>query len=531
MLPLLAILILLVTPLSMLLLHLWRPRFAYQWLVAVGAAFVVWLVLLLSSKDIPRHIPLVTWEPVSLFPSSPALLVDEFSFPFALALATLILGIMLTAVVRLGGVDWRVWAGNLILAGLGILAVLAGNPLTLLLGWSALDIVETLIILSQVKQSARRASLVIAISARVGGIAMLLLGGIVTWSKGETLTFATISSEASPYLLLAAGLRLGVLPIHLPFLDEVPLRRGLGTSLRLVPAAASLILLVRTATVPISASLSPYLLALSALAALYGAVTWVTSTDELSGRPSWLLGMASLAMAAAILAQPQASLAWGIASLLSGGLLFLMTPRQRNLLPLPILGLISFSALPFTPAWGGTYIYMIYASPGFAEKPLISAVLTPILLLAHALLLAGYLRHSLRQIDSLEVMERWMWLIYPVGLALFPITHFLLGVWTWPQPTNLPFIGWIVGVLALGLATLPWLWKRRTTHPLFVRLPDWGPSLRDKAISLNWLYRPFWAVYLFLGQLLSLISSILEGDGGILWALVLLVLIITLLNQ
>ncbi len=40
--------------------------------------------------------------------------------------------------------------------------------------------------------------------------------------------------QAGLLLIVAAGLRLGVLPVHLPYNSESSLRRGLGTMLRLV---------------------------------------------------------------------------------------------------------------------------------------------------------------------------------------------------------------------------------------------------------------------------------------------------------
>ncbi len=76
------------------------------------------------------------------------------------------------------------------------------------------------------------------------------------------------------------------------------LRRGFGTSLRLVSAAASLSLLARIPASALQSSLLPVLLILAALAALYAAWMWLRASDEIIGRPFWVLGMASLAVSA-----------------------------------------------------------------------------------------------------------------------------------------------------------------------------------------------------------------------------------------
>ena len=109
------------------------------------------------------------------------------------------------------------------------------------------------------------------------------------------------------------------------------MRRGLGTSLRLVPAAASLVLLVRTAYTGVPDPWRPYLLALVGLSALYGAILWFTASDELSGRPFWILGMIAFVVASAVCGVPEASLAWGLACIFSGGLLFLLSARHPQL--------------------------------------------------------------------------------------------------------------------------------------------------------------------------------------------------------
>ena len=163
--------------------------------------------------NLPYEVAPQTWQPMSFFPLSPALLVDSISWIFALALATQLLAVMLTSVARLGrqglsaagssarlwktsktpirdpqptspGVNWKAWAANLALTSLGLVAVLAGNLLTLLLAWAALDIVELMILLGQVSTSEERGQVVRSFSARVGGIAVLLLAGIVIWGQG-----------------------------------------------------------------------------------------------------------------------------------------------------------------------------------------------------------------------------------------------------------------------------------------------------------------------------------------------------------
>jgi uncharacterized membrane protein YecN with MAPEG domain len=411
--------------------------------------------------------------------------------------------------------NWRAWAGSLTLGGFGLLAVLSGNPLTLLLAWASLDLVELPILLAQVKESAVHERAVIAFAARVGSLALLMWADVAARAVGKLLTFDAIPLQASPFILLAAGLRLGVLPFHLPFLQEPPLRRGLGTSLRLVPAAASLVLLTRVASVGVPEEFIPYFLVMVSLSALYGAGAWAFASDELNGRPFWILGMASLSVAAAVLAQPSACLAWGLACIFSGGVLFLYSARHPYLLILPFFGLLGFSALPFTPAWDGMRLVL----------PLSSFPIFPFFLLAHALLVLGYIRHTWRAGDPLTGTERWAQLIYPLGLALLLISYFWIqvpGILDHQSANN--FLVWAGGGLTLGLAALLWLWIQRGP-----RLPQRIVSVGSRLLSLGWFYRLLWVVYRSVGWFVSILTRVFEGEGGILWALVALALLVTFL--
>ncbi len=574
MLALLAIFLLLLTPVAMIVLHVLRPRLdKYQWLIAMLGSLLAWPMVLLVRSTMPASITLLVWQPESLFPTSPSLLIDPISWPFALALVSISLSLMLSSVARLqprqaaapeaqaqspeageqppaaiesplapanpaAPPDWRPWAANLAITSLGLTAVLAGNPLALLLAWAALDIVEILILLTQLQSSQPRQQAVVSFAARLGGIAIVLLASIRLWASGELVTFAAVSSTSSLLLLLAAGLRLGVLPLYLPFIQELPLRRGLGTTLRLVPAAASLVLIVRTATAEIDSLYTPYLLALVALAAIYGAASWASAADELLGRPYWILSTASLAVIAAVLRQPQAALAWGLVCLIGGGFIFSYSLRHRRLLPLAGLALLSISTLPFTPAWAATGIYQWPAPTG--QTVIGTLAINIALVLTQALLFIGFIRHAIRPVPA-EYRpapgENWIWIVYSIGLVLLPLAYLGIGWTSLPDPAGQPLLAWLGGPVAGLLALLGWFFLGRSLRPnirgqiSFLRNSASFFSRLSQLLSFNWLYRWLWKGFQGFSRLLALISRTLEGEGGLLWAFVILALIIAFLRQ
>jgi hypothetical protein len=470
---------------------------------------------LLSGLDLPKDLPLISWNPPAIFPGSPALLIDAISWPYALAVATLTAAVILTAVARLPYVNWRAWSATLALGGTGILAVLSGNTLTLLLAWAALDLAELIILLLQIRSSTVRERMVVSFSVRAMGILLVILADLAGRADFEPLVFTSIPTTANIYLLLAAGLRLGVLPLHFPFFDEVPLRRGLGTMLRLTPAAGSLVLLTRTAQNGVPDIFFPYLFFLAALSAVLGSVLWAAARDELSGRTFWILGMSSLSVASALRGETTASLVWGIALLLPGGLLFLYSARRQQFLIIPLLGALSISALPFTPTWEGIVLY----HPPFH-------FMLPVFLVAQALLFYGYLRHALRPSDTLPAAERWVWVLYPAGLALLLIAFVYVGIGVQSNASRMSFISFLPGPLSAGMAYL--LFRLRSRLPV---LPQPVLSRVISILRLHWLYSPLWLIYRSLSWLSARLTQLLEGEGGVLWALVVVTIIFSLAYQ
>lgn len=516
-LPLLPPAILLIFASSILLLRVIKPNFRYFWMLAVGGSLLSWLSVVFLRFWLPTSLDVLFWKPAYLFPVSPALLVDRISWPYALALSTLALAATLSDISRSTETKRGNWVGSLAFTGLGILAAFSGNPLTLMLTWSALDLIELIIFMIRVKPDNLRQQVLITFSARVAGIFALIAA--TGFSRELPATFAQIDPQSSIFLLLAAGLRLGVFPIHLPFLEQAPFERGLSTIFSLIPAGTSLMLLTRAATVITPDPVALVLLVLTGLALLFASGSWAVANNELTGQPYWILAFAALAIASALRGEELASLAFGITGLLSGGLLFLFSARQRNLSFIPIFGLIGASMLPLSPSWQAVRLYTLPISP-------ILIFFIP----AQALLLLGYIRHALRPSEPPNQAERWIWLFYPLGLLLLPITHILIAWFgnptsrletEWPQLLD----SWPSLMVLLFSGGLYLAYRRG------LRIPPNVIHLFRRSLSLRWFYAFLWKVYDWLGKSLELVSRILEGEGGILWALLLLIVLLTLLVQ
>ena len=514
---LITFLILVVTALTLLVLRIAIPGFRYHWLFAVGGTLLAWISAFLWLSQLPVSFQLPPWQPAVVFSQSPAFVADQISWPFVISLLTLGLGIILTAVVRPQFPSPVNWVGTLVLTSLGVLAVVAGNPLTLVLIWAAIDLVELVVQLWFVEDPGLSERVVVSFASRVTGIMILLWADMVAAAGGPTSDFRAATPQAGLFLLIAAALRLGVLPLHLPYTGESSLRRGFGTGLRMVSAASSLILLARIPAGSIDSPLTPYLLMLVSFAALYGGWMWMRAPDELTARPFWLIGMGSLVVAAALRSNPVGAAAWSCALILAGSALFLFSEQNRWLTRALYAGAFGISGLPLSltaSGWvsGGTGFWLSF----------------PFLLLSQAMLVAGYIRHAQRTVTRgvNEGHPLWARNVYPIGIMLLLILTILLGLFGWAGALQAG--NWFAGLIACLLAVgLLWLSPRsRLLNP--VRAHWVRPASES---WLDWAYQGLWRLYRRMGRLSNAFLRLLEGESGIMWTLLFLVLFITVFMQ
>ncbi|MBI2331095.1 MAG: hypothetical protein HYU84_02800, partial [Chloroflexi bacterium] len=240
MLILVTCLFLFITALALVILRVTQPDARYAWLVASGGAALAFVSVFIWLVQMPFQLTLPAWKPESLFSTPILFSADGISWAFAIGIAALTLSILLTAVTRPVFANSLSWAGILTLGGMGILAVTANNPLTLLLMWAFLDITELLSQLISVNGEKNSERAVISFATRILGIGLLLWAYIESLASGSMVVFQSMPSDTGIFLVLAAGLRLGVLPLHLPYAADSSLRRGFGTALRLIGAVSSL---------------------------------------------------------------------------------------------------------------------------------------------------------------------------------------------------------------------------------------------------------------------------------------------------
>ena len=515
---------LLFTPLLVVILQRWRPKSGLTWLVSAIIALLSWLVVLLSRLQVPERISFGFGQASFSFPFTLAFVLDKISWPFALALMASLVAFMLTSVTQLSDSgripqNWPVWPAALFFAGLSLFALVSGNLYTLLLAWAAIDL--GWLLLKLVGDSPRQ-DIQFGFALRVFGL-FWAIAAAFSQPGGVLQTFPIINLQTNTLLFIAAMIRLiGIIPASSPLPGKYPWQ-GLNIYLDLVLFSTASIIFVRTASTGISAQISPFILAATAITGLVCSFIWIFTSSNPGSWQTLLVGFTTFSIAGSILSGFEASLAWSIALMLAGSLVFFCNYTTWLIKGLIALGLVGIIGLPFTPAWQGIRIFPL---PGQAFD---QGAWWILFLVAQSLFLGGYLRAWFITRQPFSESERWSGIVYPAGLFLLPITQVIILIWGLPGLSNdlqaFPalILTW-APLASLGL-TLIILWTLKRTAKIEPRFLE----IFRKVSVLEWLYRVGKTMHLFGSQVVKIIDQILEGEAGILWTILFLLLLFALL--
>jgi len=282
-------------------------------------------------------------------------------------------------------------------------------------------------------------------------------------------------------------------------------------------AAIVSVLLVRVAnvleSVDFTGYLWPILFSLIGLMAILVSFAWFSARDELEGRQAWIMGFGLLIIASTLRAESSASLSWGLAAIFTGGLIFLASVRIKISMWIALLGAATISTLPFTPTWSGLSL--------FSGQLSISLLLYVI---AVGLLITGYVRHASHRIPEPSGLERWIRVMYPIGLIILPVTQIGVGLLYRKSIGEIPIIVWIACLIIILVASLGYFWQRRSGT-----IPKTLVVGVNSFLSFHWLRSFLVFGFYQISRLINFTTGIFEGEGGILWVILSIVIILTIM--
>jgi hypothetical protein len=513
-----------------------KPNFARSWMIAITGASLAWLGTFFLRLYLPMEVELIRWLPESLYHTAIAFRIDYINWHYMVAILALCIAVILTDSSRAStNTTPTNWAAALALTGMNLFSVMAKGPLTMAIAWAVTDLVELIYVLNIIRSSVSTGKVTTIYGVRLMSTFVLVAATAVGWQVTAGLDFTQIPPTASLLFLFAAGLRLGVLPLNLPVQDIPELRRGTDLLLRFAPVVSALVLIAHLPSeiLVLNQSLVSVIRFLTVLAALYASAMWLTRANATEGRPYWIVAFSAFALQSALNGEPDHSRVWGLALLLTGGVLFLFDPPIRRVRFIPLLGLIGLLGFPYTLVASGW-------SALLGESVSLAGI---VMIICHAMLVGGYLRYILEANSTVTGLEKYARITYPLGLILIIQTMLVLNLVGWPDVLTVG-VWWasvasIVVVFAGALVTKK-LNLQLTSEGFKAKLPFYrlGHQVLNAlrvVFSLDWVYAIARWLFGRLSDVAGFFRQILEGEAGVLWTmfflLVMAILIYTQVGQ
>lgn len=515
-------LIFLTAAISGTILVITRRGGGFIWAIGFITALTIWILSLVVPVSSYPVVSGTNWLPFSQVFAGFTFKIDLYSIALIFCISSIALSYVITSTVHLQSADWR---RSILLVFLNcsfaILTLVSFDPFSLLLTWTMLDFCVLASNLWLAADSPERQRAITSFVMKLMGSFAIMIGVVASGGKGFNFDLGAIPSEVSLFFLLAFILRSwGII--------EVFPRRAVGSSLpttvliNLISLSSAIALLSRIPPMILPRVGTIWILISVILVGLWSAVRVLFATDLFSALPFFISGFGSLQIFCVIENHPAIAFLWGCLAVILGSLLGIF---QRfnwfHSIP-PSLGLVLAIGIPYT--LGGM------ALSGLIDPFSFHSVFMLLILLG---LMIGIAR-IVWQTDRIQIeIDQSISFVYTVGLLVLFLSALILGMKFQGFYDSNPNIV-ISGILLVGGILLGGIYYRvrETFHPKekpnrIIRMAGQLQKIGKSKVPNKLLS----AVTQVMDLLVKLISNILEGEGGLLWTLVLLAVMISVISS
>ena len=494
----------------------WRGmRMGYIWLLPFVLTLATWLTLLIL--PVPTSPQMQEWNWLKLAGEyiTFQLIVDSTNWSFVFLLVSLVMVYFLTLTVRLVSEKRTIlWVAWLLQGAIAVLAVTAGNLITLLLMWTLIDLLDygfSRFVFKTVDPSLSPGSFLPSMLA----ILLMMLAVVYSSEASGSLSVETLSMPSGVLLFFAALLHMGILPLRRPTNMDESVCQSFGFFNRLVLIVTGLALFSRLPVALFSPVFTQLMVAFFWLLSLSFTIL---GYKEKASLEYWCNALVCLAAIAVLGGQPLSTPAWCAVICVGIGMHQFYRVRTTQLGIFTWLTVAAISALPFTIAsnalqglmQGNNLVWVILSLP------------------IYALLLIDFSRKTGAEKERTGQMEAWYQAVYLFGLFLLILVPFALVVKNSNYLANAMqnwWLGAVVAALAIGgriiISKLTFRGKTiKRINVLVIRI--------GRIFTFEWLADLYAWLALIIQEVINFATQLLEGEGGIIWAIVILALMISL---
>ncbi len=497
----------------------WRGwRTAYLWLILVFISLLDWFLLILIRVENFHPLVLDKWFSIGTTPIVLQFQITNQNWPVIFSILSVLPAFLLTGIARLDvRRDLRLWSSAIVVVMISFLAVTVSNLWTLLILWTAFDLFDVFFHLV-ILQSTERAELQRSLIVRFIGSLFLIYQTASLSQTAINPSLDSLSGSGSIIFIIAAFLHSGVLPIQRSEqIKTVPNSgRIIEGMLRLLIFVVSLSLLIYLPVPNLNFlfSLSISILLFVLLVRL-GFSAVVNKEEFITGKSVFFMSV----FLVFIFFQDGNPEFWLPALFMTGTFALFYSHRNPATVIFPLLMAVVVSGLPYSlDSFGGR---------GFLNDASLLSVIFSIIPLI--LYLSGFVRKSMAERNDFNSLESIYQLVFLSGLMIMILSGELIA-FKFINGSRVELSLWWAGVIVvLFTSVLVFLTRQEIrVFPLKTRLNN--SSIEMRILSLNWLFDLGQGLKNRLRNFVSGFSRLLEGSGGLLWALVFLVLILSILR-
>ena len=521
MLVFLPVLILLAAAISGIILVLTKRGAGFIWAIGFISAVAIWIFSVVVPVSSYPSVSVANWLPFSQVFSGFSFKVDLPSITNIFCISAIALSFVITSTVRLQSADWRRGVILvLLISGLGILSLVSQDPFSLLITWTLLDFCVLGSEIWFAGDNYDKQKAVTSFVIKLMGSFTIMAGVVASGGKGFNFDLTAIPSEVGLIFLLAIILRFWGIVHNFPK-KTVEYFFSTQVLTKLISLSSAITLMSRLPAMNLTSGGSTWILVSVILVGLWSAVRVMLASDLSTAIPFFLSGFGSLQIYCVIENHAGIALLWGCLALIIGSSLGTFLKFRRFHSIVPTLGLLLAVGVPFT--LGGIGL------TGLINPYSTFSIFMLIMLLS---LLVGIAR-IVWQMESIQIqVDQPVSIVYLVGSLVLPISALILGAKVIgefiPNP-NIVISGILlgIGILASGI-----YYRIRTTfHPretaiILIRLVRQVQKIAQWNLPTKLLQ----AIIQLMNLFVKLMSNILEGEGGFLWTLVLLAIMISVIS-
>lgn len=507
-----------------ILLARYQPRYrSSAAAIAMLLALVVWLFA-------GRSLPLSSETIGSSGSSMWQLFVDDYAWRTSFSTLLLVAsGMVVTAIYNRKTIPERQqsWKKNLspaiilLTTGATLLSIWAVSLPAIFTGWTLVAISWALLLWTAEVDERDPSSVVVKLGFILGGLLFLGLA-VASQPNMEQVSMRpeSWSSQARFWAMMAAVIQLGALPLHFWRPMKSSFTDNAAGVIHIIPAVAGVQLLIRLSATEITDG-SAYVILLTAfglLGILYGTILAWSSLENLPiGAVSLALAQTGVILLAAAWAGTETVFAASQVFILATGSFFLLVPWSDPLAKgykIPMLfGVAAMAGIPLTAGFYGLAgLYRNLAVDNRFILALVTALLiTPLLAAATLQIWFAKASKTPNPMTTLDKSQVAIGVSLPaLGLLVFPTT----------VENGNQLVGWLLlffssmGAVAISLYMIK-IQDVRTTLTGAFHLP--APSETGKRLLSS--------VASVTGTAIREAAAILEGEGGMLWLLLLVVIL------